>query len=299
MSEILRSTPATLELLVYKDGDLTDLDANPTLVITDANGATVTSAAVTKPGSTTGTYRSVLSGQTNLTELAAVWTGVLSSEAVIFTQTYEIVGNLLFTEAQARTKTISGLQTPLSSATDYPDADIVRMRALITDQFEHRTGRAWTRRYCRIETAGSGNAVIDLWDGHPRDTGGNLTGGPGRFRNIINIISASVDGTAQTVTDLAIDGRRIIHKTAVWTAGSSSDPHNIIVEYEYGSDPVPLEANEHGLAMILANLVPSDVSGYAQSFSGQDGTVVYGPGGLAWPTKTWEWLKHNKPVLVG
>ena len=44
MNQILRTTPATLEILVYQDGTLTDLDANPTLVITDANGTTVTAA---------------------------------------------------------------------------------------------------------------------------------------------------------------------------------------------------------------------------------------------------------------
>lgn len=298
MSQILRSTPATLELLVYQAGDLTDLDALPTLAITDANGNSVSSGSVTKPSATTGTYRSVLQSQSDLTTLAAVWSGDLSSEPVSFKRGYEIVGNLLFIEAQARAKTITGQQTPLSDNIAYPDSDIARMRTLITDQFEHRTGRAWTRRYSRVELVGNGGPVIDLWDGHARDSRGDQVGGPGRYRHIAKIIGATVDAVAVSAADLAIDGRRIIHKTGVWVVGSISDPFNVVVEYEYGPDPVPFEANENGLLMALANLVPSDVSAYAQTFAGEDGTITFGPNGLAWPTKVWEWLKHSKPVLI-
>lgn len=298
MSQILRLTPTTLELLVYVDGSLTDLAADPTLTVTDANGSTVTAGAVTKPSDTTGTYQATLAGQTDLNRLTAVWVGKLGADDVTFTQSYEIVGNFLFAENAVRVATMSGNQTPLSDESLYPDVVIGRMRDLITDQFEQRTGRSWTRRYCRIEMPGTGTSKIDLWDGHPRDSDGNETGGPGRYTDIRKIIKATVGGTAQTLADLVIDGSRILHKNGTFTTGSASDPHNVVVEYEYGPDPVPHEANEHGIVMAIANLVASDVSAYASSFAGQDGTVSFSAFGLAWPSKTFEWLKWHKPVLV-
>ena len=295
MSQILRNTPATLELLVYQDGDLADLDANPTLAVTDANGTVVTTGAVTQPGSTTGTYQAVLTGQADLNRLTAVWTGILATEAVSFTQIYEIVGNLLFTESAARASTISGAQTPLSDGTLYTDQMIQRMRGLIADQFEQRTGRAWTRRYCRVEIAGTGTHRLDLWDGHARTMAGDETGGEGRYYAIAKLITVTVGGVTQTVTDLVIDGTCILHKTGSFTAGSTSDPLNVVVEYEYGPNPVPAEANEHAIVMAVTNLVASDVSAFAQSFTGQDGTVSFE---LAYPAKVYEWLKWVRPVLA-
>lgn len=298
MTLILRNTPGTLELKVYKDGTLTDLDADPTIAVTDANGNAVTTGAVTKPASTTGIYRSVLPGQANLNRLTAVWTGLLSSETVKFAQVYEIAGNLLFTEAEARATTITGLQTPLADETDHPDSAIARMRALITDQFEWRTGRSWIRRYARMELSGTGTAIIDLTDGRPRASDGAKTGGPGRLRDIVSLISVTIEGTAATLSDIAIDGRQLIHTNGVWTRASVANPFNVIVEYEYGPDPVPLEAAENGLRMAVANLEPSDVSAWAQTFAGEDGSTNFGPNGLAWPTKVWEWLKKHRPVLI-
>lgn len=296
MTQILRNTPRTLELKVYQNGDLTDLDTDPTLALTDANGVAVTTGSVSR--SSTGIYQSVVDGQSNLKTLRAEWSGNLAAKPVVFVQQYEVVGSLLFTESEARSKTITGQQTPLSDENLYPDAAIARMRTLISNQFEHRTGRSWIRRYCRVEISGSGTHVINPRDGESRDSDGNESGGAGRYRNIRKIIGATIDGTTIDANDIKVSGRKIIYTEGLWSRPSTVDPFNVVLEYEYGDDPVDLEANENGLRMVVANIQPSDVSGYAQSFSRPDGTTTFPQGGWAWPSKVWEWLKKNPPVLL-
>lgn len=296
--QILRSTPATIELQVYVAGTLSDLDANPTLTVTDANGTAVAGIGVVSHPAV-GIYRATVPGQANLTWLKAVWNGLLATQPVVFTRRYEIVGNLLFLEAEARGKTITGLQTPLADEAAYPDSDIARIRKLISDQFEQRTSQSWIRRYDRAEIVGTGRSVVDLRDGYHRASDGAQVGGAGRYRDVARIIAATSNGDIVDPATLVIAGT-LVHRTiGTWSRGTSSDPLNVVVEYEYGPDPVPLEANENGLRMALANLVPSDISGYAQTYASEDGTISFGPNAFAWPTRVFEWLKYHKPVNVG
>ena len=152
MSEILRSTPATIELLVYSEGTLVDLDGNPTLVITDGAGTVVTSGAVSHPG--VGIYRSILPGQADLKVLDAAWTGALSGAPLTLHQDYEVVGNHLFTEAEARASNIVGMQTPFSDTAKYDDSYIAKWRTVITELMEHRMNRGVIQRYCRARFSG-------------------------------------------------------------------------------------------------------------------------------------------------
>jgi hypothetical protein len=295
--QILRNTPATIELRVYQGGDLTDLDADPTIAITDANGDSVVTGTVSKPVGTTGVYWSILPAQTNLKALTTVWSGDLSGESVSFTQHHEIVGNLLFTEVEARGARFTGLQTPLSDETKYPDSVIASKRAEITSQFEEITTRSWISRYCRMELHGDGSREISLYRGHAQDVDGNESGGAGRLWEVRRIISVTIDDIAYA--DFKLHGRRIINTTGTWPRASYANPFNIVVEYEYGHVPVPLEARENGLRMVVANLVPSDVPDYAQTLSHSGESVSFQQnenlrGSLrVWPEKTRAWLERN------
>lgn len=297
--QILRDTPATLELKVYSSGDLTDLDANPTLAVTDANGDAVSSGTITKPS--IGVYRSVLAGQADLKTLKAVWSGDLGGDAVSFTQHYEIVGNLLFTEAEARGARFTGQQSPLSDETAYPDAVIARMREQIARNFEQKTGRSWTRRYCRMELHGNGWKAISLLRGQPVTSTGDESGGPGRLWNARKLISVSVDDVDVTA-NARLDGRNILLTTGTFARATFANPFNVVVEYEYGDDPVDLEARENGLRTIVANLVPSDVPDYAQTISSSNESTSFQQqeqGTLrVYPAKTREWLKRNPPRRI-
>lgn len=287
---ILRSTPATLELKVYNNGTLTDLAANPTLALTDGNGIAVSTGAVTKPGATTGIYRSVLPGQAALKVIDAAWSGTLAGEPVVFHQDYEIVGSLLFSEAEARAELIVGGQAALADETKYPDALIAQWRAVIGDIFEHRMNRGVVRRYCRTRFNGFQGLPLDLTGGYPVLASGAALNRPGRGWDINQIISATVDGVAQDVADLEIVGYKLYHTGDVWSWPTSSTPLNITVQYEYGPDPVYWEAHQRALDLLLANAAPSGFPATATSISNPDGTFRI----TNFPVAVEEFLKrHN------
>jgi len=271
--QILHNVPATLELRVYNSGVLTDLDANPTVILTDGNGDAVTTGAVTKPGApdAVGVYRSALPGQANLKVFDAEWSGLLGAVPVTFDQDYEIVGNQLFTEADARTIAIVGGQAALADETRYPDAVLAGWRATIGDIFESRLNRSMIRRYCRVRLRGWGTQ-LDLTYGYPMLASGTQLERPGRPWDVSRIISATVGGTAQTVGDLEIVGSKIQHTTGSWNGSTTTDPLNVTVEYEYGPDPVWPEAHQRALELLLANAAPKGYPSSATSISNEDGT---------------------------
>lgn len=272
MSQILRDTPATLQLTVYNDGVPADLDANPTLVVTNGNGDTVTSGGVTKPGSTTGIYRSVLPAQTTLAVLTATWTGLLAGAPLALHQHYEIVGDVLFTEADARTAQIVGGQAALADENTYPDELLSGWRDTITELFEQRMKRPVIQRYARVAFTGGGGHLLDLSYGFPQTSTGTPMNRPGRTWDVSRIISATIDGTAQTVGDLTLAGYKLYHTNGTWTRGSESNVGNVVVEYEYGPDPVWAEAHQRGLDLLLANAAPKSFPSSATSISTEDGT---------------------------
>lgn len=269
--QILRDTPATLQLIVYNDGIPADLDANPTIVIINGNGDTVTTGAVSKPGSTTGVYRSILPAQSDLTVLIATWSGLIAGEPVELHQHYEIVGTLLFTEADARGAKIVGGQAALSDDTDYPDDLISGWRSAISDLFEQRMRRPVISRYCRVRFSGWSNP-LDLSYGRPALASGEVLTRPGRVWDISRIISATVNGTAQDVADLEIVGYKLYHTNGSWSGASIANPLNVTVEYEYGPDPVWPEAHQRALDLLLANAAPKGFPSSATSVSTEDGT---------------------------
>ena len=267
--EILRSTPATLELRVYQSGDLTDLDADPTLVVTDGNGTVVSSGAVSKPGATTGIYRSNLPAQADLKVLDAAWTGLLDTEPLVLHQDYEIVGNVLFTEAEARNAPIVGMQNALSDDTKYDDAYIANWRAVITDIMEQRMRRGVIQRYCRLKVGGNGYG-LDLSYGNTRLASGAVINRPGRLWDISRVISATANGDVVTVGDLEIVGYKVYGHS--WPYATNSNPLNVVIEYEYGPDPVWSEVHQRALDLLLYNAIPKSVPASATSISNEDGT---------------------------
>jgi len=269
--QILRGTPRTLQITVYSGGTPTDLDANPTIAIVDGNGTAVTTGAVTKPAGT-GIYESVLPAQANLNVLTATWTGLLATKAVSFSQSYEIVGNLLFTEAEARAEQIVGGQAALSDTAKYSDALIAHWRSVIGDIFESRMGRGVVRRYCRARYNGFVGLPLDLTSGYPVLANGSRLPRPGRGWDISTIISATVDGVAQTVSELEIMDYKLYHTTGSWSWPTSATPGNITIEYEYGPDPVEAETHQRALDLLLANAAPSGYPSSATSINTEDGT---------------------------
>jgi len=264
-----------------------------TVSVTRSNGSAVdTDAATDDNADGSYSYQLAVADNDQLDTLRLDWKVVSSGEVVTLYE--DIVGSLLFTIDQARAKTVTGQQTPLSSTTTYPDFAIARMRELVTEQFEHRTGRSWVSRHCRVELHGSGTRELSLRDGHPLDADGRMSGGSGRFYDVQRLLSVEVAGVAQTVGDYTLHGRKVIGPTT-WPRASYDSLFNVIIEYEYGVTPVNLEAEENGLRMAVANLVPSDLSAYAMTAAAAGESLAFPQqtGGLVWPPKVWEWLKAN------
>lgn len=285
VTQALTGQTIPLTLTTYTAGSQVD-QGTFTIGIVDANGTEVVASGTAVTDNSDGTYEYSLAAQTNPRFLIATWT---ESGGTTYRTFVEVSRNALFTETEAREFTVSGLQKPLASDTTYPASEIDRVRSLVTAQFEQRTRRAWTRRYCRMEFTSCHAGALNVYDGIPRDYLGNASGGPGRNKPA-RIIAATCDDVAQDADDLSVDG--------IYFRNESGWSGDVVVEFEYGDDPVDYEVNHHALKVAVATLVPSDVSGYAQTFQGADGIVNYG-NTLAWPMSVWDWFKqHPKPPFV-
>lgn len=265
-----------------------------TVTVTRADGTEiVTDDSTTDNDDGTYGYKLDLGLNDRLDRLRLTWT--IESSGEEFTTFAEIVGSLLFTVDQAQNKTLTGQQTPLASK---DDADIASVRQEITEWFEQKTARSWIRRYCRVELPGTGSRVIDLRDGRNRDSEGDPVGGQGRSRDIAEVISVTIGGTSQTVSEFEVDGSKLIHTGGSFARGTITDPFNVVVEYTYGHHPVPLEATDNGIRMAMKLLVPSDVPAFSTSFTGGDSTSTYPTGGFVLPSQVHQWLKRHQPVLI-
>ena len=284
--------PVTLTKQWYADGTVIDA-GTVTIGITDANGDTVVAAATatTKTGATTTTtYTYALAAQAEPNRLKVTWTR--SDTSVPLVDWIEVFGSQLFTEAEARAYQISGAQAPLSAAA-YTDAMIANERLRIQDLFESKTGRSWVRRYARVALRGSGCEAIRPGDGRARDATGRKLAGDGYGRDIVRVISGVVNGTAVDLANVVVDGDRIWLTSGTWATPSSTNPLNVVIEYEYGIDPPDSEAHENALILAVSSLVPSDVSSFADSFSNQAGNTSFNPEfGFVYPKRVFEWLKR-------
>lgn len=289
MTRVLTNQDSTITLTAYTAGTAAD-QGTFTIGIVDANGDTVVASGTAVTDNSDGTYEYVLPAQADPAALKATWTE--SAGQPIYTTEIEVVGSQLFNEFQARTKSISGQQTPLSDTANYTDAFIADWHDTIAGQFEEKSGRSWILRYARVELSGNGGYALNLTDGISRTSTGKRLKRPGRFNDIGRILSVTVDGTAQTVTDYVNDGIWLRATNGTWATPTVSDPLNVVVEYEYGIEN-DAEASENALRMLLANAIPSDVPGWAESWSNEDGSFTRGQSGFAYPSKVWEWLRRS------
>jgi hypothetical protein len=119
---------------------------------------------------------------------------------------------------------------------------------------------------------------------------GNRLNRPGRAWDVNRIISATVGGTTQTVSEIDIVGSHLYHTTGSWSGATVTDPLNVTIEYEYGPNPVWPEAHQRGLDLLLANAAPKGFPSTATSLSNEDGTFRI----TTFPAAVEEFLKANK-----
>ncbi len=293
-TRVLKQTNPVLTLSWYIDGTATDVGA-VTLTLTDLDGNTVLSA-----GSTTnnadGTYSYTMTdAQTDaLDYLVAVWEDTDASderETLV-----EVVGGHLVTEAQVR-----AFDPSLADTTTYPDADIVLARDQVTDLLEQWTGRSWVPRYRRSVFKGPGGRELAMRDA-VRSEGGS--GGEGATIDLQAVLAATVSGTSQTVADIDVGYSELFHTTNTWRRGTTSNPLNVVVAYEYGQPALRDGVDRIALILIRDRLVDSTISDRTISLQSDFGTTRFAleGGPMRNPTKFPEvnqWImEHDVRVSV-
>lgn len=293
---ILRSTAVTVQFYVYSDGIATNFDSTPTHTAVDATGTSVTLGALTNPA--TGEYAIVIAGQADLKQIVVTLAGNISTAATTLTNTYEVVGGFLYTEAQARKfaakADAASALIPLASSTEYTDAILNAERDRVTEQFEEWTARSWIPRYARVKGSGSGRGTLLLADMI------RTHGGPGARRDIRKILSCTIDGVTITASEIEFDNETgILYYKNGWTAPSASTLYNVVLEFEYGLDAPAKGVDRQALLLTVQRLVPSAIPYNALSTSGDYGSTRYVTEGgmMRNPTRipeVNEWLMANR-----
>lgn len=258
LSRILKAHSATLTHTLYLDGVATNPspDSATVTITNDAGTAVVTAQAATDTGTGTFSYTVTPTQTANLDRWTVAWTVTFGGQAQVFTDIVEIVGGFLFTIAQARAV------TPLNNATLYPTQTIVDTRTLVEQALEDACGVAFVPRYRKESFDGWG--VTTLLAHQPRVTA---------------IRSASLNGTALTVSDLALVGGNQngrLYYVNTWTSGYG----NYVVAYEHGYEQPPLRMTQAALLLAKNWLVKGPIDDRTTAFSTEDGTFSLATPGL-------------------
>ncbi len=268
---ILAGVAGDLEIVLTSDGALTDPTSTATCAVTDEAGDAVASGAAAIVGTTSGKLRFSLTAAQNANpkRLIATWTFTLGT-AMTMTSRHETVGEVLFTENEARTFDNSAL----ANTTTYPQATLLRGRDLIQDAFERILGWSMGTRYEREVVDGPGTS--ELWMDRRELTA---------VRSVKERTRGTSTWTAYSAADLADilvyrDGRLLRETLGSFAYGK----RNVAIEYEHGRRPIPLDLRRAALRLLRHQLVKSNLDDRALSQSGEFGTFSLATPGMrgAW-----------------
>jgi len=309
MTQLLAAAgPYSLTKTWYVDGTATDV-GDVTVGITDGNGDSVVASGTATTNNADGTYTYSLADQPSPDILTVTWTR--DDTGADLSDRLELLGNWLFTEAQARAfqgkADATSSLLPLASSTEYPDATLADERARITDDLEQWTGRSFIPRYARIELPGNGQSTISLRDGFCRTSDGYTLNRPGRFNDIGVLLTAKVGSTAQTASEIKIDPvrGRLVHTTGYFTEATITNPFNVVIEYVYGLPYLIDGVDRIAMKLLVDRLVPSAWPDRVLSADTEYGTTRFVQPGGPMNNKTRipevnDWVReHDMRVLVG
>lgn len=256
---ILKGAAGSLEITVYSDGTPTDPTVASVAVV-DGQGNVVTTGAASIVGSASGRVTaSVDDAQTaEVKTLTATWTLTVGGNAQTFVTTHEVIGDFLFTEAEARA--FDG--GALASGTTYTDGAIGEMHELVRGAFEQICNVSFGARFKRDYLDGDGCATLWLRD-----------------MQVQSVLAAAIREagsntwtalTAGELADLLVypNGRVIRDSLGSWTSGQ----RNIRVDYVYGYQPVPLEVRRAAMWIARNYLTGSNIPRNALSQVDELGT---------------------------
>ncbi len=285
-THIFKNSLGRIYVNAYVSGTLTDASGSVTCTVTDEND-TVILNGVTATSDGTGKYFVDLgiSNTTDVNKLYAEWTGTWESVSQKLRTNHEILGFPIFTEAQARAFDIA----QLSSASDYPDADIFDERARITDLLEQWTGVSWTSRYNLKKMSGDTTRILSVPNFH-----------------VTKVISVKILGETIATSNFEIDeDAGFIHRIdGHFPEPTSEYPLPVVIEYEHGWDYVKNGVDRIGLKLLQDRIISSNIPDRATSFNDELGNIalVTQGGGFKNPTRIPEvnqWIDENSEKVFG
>jgi len=271
------------------DGVLTSATGDVTVTVVDEDGTTLVNSQ-TATASSTGIYYYDLgtANTTRVRKLTVTWSGTWESVAQTSTLIYEVVGNFLFTEHQAR----SFDDNALNSTSSYTDEMISDERARITDLLFDWTSLSWIPRFHKAKLKGEYSPELLL---------------PHRLIN--EIISVKIDGVTIATTEFEIDSEvgLLYYKDGYFTHPTQAHPLNVIVEYEHGYKSIVDGVDRIGLKMLRMRLPSSNIPENTRSFTDAMGTADFivegqGPFGIFNRTRSPEvnaWLEQHSSSIIG
>lgn len=279
-----RSNAAQLAATFYTDaGAIADPGIVTVSITRQSDGsAVVTGAATTGTGAAARAYTLSALYTADLDVLTVVWSGTISAVAVTITQECEVVGDWLFTIAEAR-----AAHPDLLEAT-YPDATIQAIRERITEWFAEICGVSFVERYRRVVVSGDGTAELLLPEAMRVSA----------LRRAEERTSGTQTWTALSAGDLAdvlVEpiGLLVRETEGVWTAGR----RNWRIAYEHGWEQVPEPIKRAAIRLLLAQSFPSNLSDRALSETNSLGTFrLAAPDARTWGR--WTGLPEVDAILA-
>jgi hypothetical protein len=254
-TRIVQSRGATLTHTFYSDGTATNPSPDSaTIGITHDDGTVLVAAgtSTTDTGTGTVTYTLTPTQTAALDILKVTWTATFGGQSQGFVDYVEIRGDVLFTVADARTI------KPLDSVTSYPTAMIVAARILAETALEEACVVPFVPTYFKCTLDGNGKTDILLPITRP-----------------LTITSATINGTAITVSDIDLYDTGALYFGTGWTLGLRASRQNIVITGTHGYAAPPPRVSRACLLLAKRFLVDSPVSDRATSLTTQDGTTQF------------------------
>lgn len=264
---IVAGQPGDIYLYPYSDGAL--LTGTPTSlaidIVDEAGTAIVTAGTPTWDGTNKRLTFALTTVQNPRPRvLRATWQFTTGGNAYAMEAVHEAVGELLFSEAEARAYD----KAALASTTTYPADTLLRTRDQVHDAFEDIVGAGLGARGVREVADGSGKTTMMLERTAVQ-----------RVRSVSTRSGATWTAfSSDELADIVVDPWGPIERE---TRGAfPSGRRNVAVEYEHGLSPIPLDLRQAGLRLTRNLLVSSNLSDRALAETNQLGTFRIAVAGL-------------------
>ena len=260
-ADILRGTAGVLEVVLSVDGMPTDPDPGPgpQVTVADAAGTVViTPALAIAVGGGSGKLRFIVTSDktAQACEWLATWTFTQGGVPQSVTTSHRVVGDVLFTLAEARAYDGGAL----ADSTTYPDTAILAARDRIAEAFAEICGIPFGARHAREVLDGDGSESVRV--GSHRVLAVRSI----RVRNGATWTAFS----AEELADVIVYPRGLLYRETLGTFPAGR--RNVEVAYEHGLQPVPAEIRLAALRLLRDQLVKSPLDDRATSQAGEFGT---------------------------